>query len=275
VGLHTPSTDQSPRRPAYAADGKTLYGSGPAGAQVHLLAAVDHHTGVVVAQTTVEGKTNEITRFVPLLAALDLTGAVITADALHTQREHARWLVEHRNAGYVFVVKGNQPTLHHQVKHLPWSKALISDEVHTRGHGRYDIRRLQVLTVAPAIGLDFPHAVQAIRLPRRRMNLTNGHWSTVTVHAVTNFTADQATPAELADWLRGHWTIEVLHHVRDVTFAEDASQLRTRNAPRAMATLRNAAVSVLRLAGTTPIAKTLRSNARDPHRPLQLLGLLP
>lgn len=275
VGLHTPSADQPPRRRAYAADGKTLCGSGPAGSQVHLLAAVDHHTGVVVAQTTVDGKTNEITRFVPLLADLDLTGAVITADALHTQREHARWLVEQRNAGYVFVVKKNQPTLYHQVKHLPWGKVPVSDEVHTRGHGRYDIRRLQVLTVAPAIGLDFPYAVQAIRVRRRRMNLTTGRWSTVTVYAVTNFTADQATPAELADWLRGHWTIEVLHHVRDVTFAEDASQIHTRNAPRSMATLRNAAVSVLRLTGTTTIARALRSNARDPRRPLRLLGLLP
>ncbi|MGC9668450.1 ISAs1 family transposase [Planosporangium sp. 12N6] len=274
VGLHTPPADQPPHRRAYATDGKTLRGSGPAGSQVHLLAAVDHHTGAVVAQTAVDGKTNEITRFVPLLADLDLAGAVVTADALHTQREHARWLVEQRNAGYVFVVKKNQPTLYHQVKHLPWGKVPIDDEVHTRGHGRDDIRRLQVVTVARSIGLDFPYAVQAVRVRRRRMNLTTGRWSTVTVYAVTNFTADQATPAELADWLRGHWTIEVLHHVRDVTFAEDASQLRTGNAPRAMATLRNAAVSVLRLAGTTTIARALRHNARDPHRPLRLLGLL-
>ncbi|MEV0569759.1 hypothetical protein [Dactylosporangium sp. NPDC050588] len=107
------------------------------------------------------------------------------------------------------------------------------------------------------------------------MNLTTGRWSTVTVYAVTNLTAGQATPAEPADWLRGHWTIEVLHHVRDVTFAEDASQIRTGNAPRAMATLRNVAVSVLRLAGTTTIARALRANARDPRRPLQVLGLLP
>ncbi|GAA1542180.1 hypothetical protein GCM10009827_072110 [Dactylosporangium maewongense] len=96
------------------------------------------------------------------------------------------------------------------------------------------------------------------------MNLTTGRWSTVTVNAVTNLTAGQATPAELADGLRGHWTIEVLHHVRDATFAEDASQIRTGNAPQAMATLRNVAVSVLRLAGTTTIARALRANARDP-----------
>jgi hypothetical protein len=69
VGLHTPSAQAPPRRRAYAADGKTLCGSGPAGSQVHLLAAIDHPSGVVVAQTAVDGKTNEITRFVPLLSA--------------------------------------------------------------------------------------------------------------------------------------------------------------------------------------------------------------
>ncbi len=84
-------------RRVYSVDGKTLRGSGPAGAQVHLLAALDQHTGAVLAQLDVAGKTNEITRFQPLLAGLDLTAAVITADALHTQREHARWLAEDRS----------------------------------------------------------------------------------------------------------------------------------------------------------------------------------
>jgi hypothetical protein len=59
------------------------------------------------------------------------------------------------------------------------------------------------------------------------------------VHAVTSLTAAQASPARLADYVRGHWGIEALHHVRDTTFAEDASQLRTGTAPRAMASLRN------------------------------------
>jgi predicted transposase YbfD/YdcC len=126
--------------------------------------------------------------------------------------------------------------------------------------------------VLGALRLDFPHAVQAIRVRRRRMNLATGRWSTVTVYAVTSLTADQADPAQLADWLRGHWIIEALHHVRDVTFAEDASQVRAGNAPRTMASLRNIAISLLRLAGRTNIAQALRHNARNPNRPLQLLG---
>jgi len=61
----------------------------------------------------------------------------------------------------------------------------------------------------------------------------------VTVYAVTSRTAAQASPARLADWIRGHWGIEALHHLRDTTFAEDASQIRTGATPRAMASLRN------------------------------------
>jgi predicted transposase YbfD/YdcC len=260
-------------RRVYSVDGKTLRGSGPAGMQVHLLAVLDQHTGTVLGQVDVNGKTNELTRFQPLLDPLDLTGVVVTADALHTQREHARWLAETKQAGYVFTVKKNQPRLYRQLKTLPWAKIPIQDETSTRGHGRYDIRRLQVVTCTGALALDFPHAVQALRIRRRRLNLTTGRWSTVTVYAITNLTAAQANPADLADWLRGHWSIEVLHHIRDTTYTEDASRLRTGNAPRVMATLRNTAISLLRLAGITTIAKALRHNSRNPHRPLQLLGI--
>ncbi|SCF72768.1 hypothetical protein [Streptomyces sp. Ncost-T10-10d] len=81
-------------------------------------------------------------------------------------------------------------------------------------------------------------------------------------------TAEQATPTELASLIRDHSKVEALHHVRDVTFAEDASRLRTSTAPRAMATWRNLAIGALRLAGDTNLASALRHNARDAHRPL-------
>jgi len=77
-------------------------------------------SGPVLAQAAVDGKTNEITAFAPLLAPLELAGAVITADALHTQREHAQFLVSDKKAHYILVVKKNQPSLYAQVKNLPW-----------------------------------------------------------------------------------------------------------------------------------------------------------
>jgi predicted transposase YbfD/YdcC len=260
-------------RRVYRVDGKTLRGSGSAGAQVHLLAVLDQHTGTVLGQVNVTGKTNELTRFRPLLDPLDLTGVVVTADALHTQREQARRRTEDKPAGYVFTVKKNRPRLYRQLTALPWAKIPVQDETGQRGHGRYDIRRLQVVTCTGALALDFPHAVQALRIRRRRLNLATGRWSTVTLYAITNLTAAQASPADLADALRGHWSIEVLHHIRDTSYAEDTSRMRTGNAPRVMATLRNTAISLLRLAGITTITKALRRNSRNPYRPLQLLGI--
>ncbi|MEU2742268.1 hypothetical protein ABZ656_45030 [Streptomyces sp. NPDC007095] len=93
------------------------------------------------------------------------------------------------------------------------------------------------------------------------------------VYAVTSLTAEQATVAHLAHLVCEHWKIEALHHVRDATFADDASQLRTGNESRAMATWRNLAIGAFRTAGVENIAADLRRNARDPRRPLALLGL--
>jgi hypothetical protein len=133
-----------------------------------------------------------------------------------------------------------------------------------------ELRRLQVTTIA---GLDFPHATQAIRITRRVRSLRRRRWRTVSVYAITSLTAAQASPARLADWIRGHWGIEALHHIRDTTFGEDASQVRTGTAPRAMASLRNLAIGILRAHGHRNIAATLRRNARDATRVLPLLGI--
>jgi predicted transposase YbfD/YdcC len=256
---------------ALAVDGKTLRGSGHDDrAKVHLLAVLDHASSAALGQADVGEKTNELTCFAPLLAPLDLAATVITADALHTQREHAHWLVTVKHAAYLFIVKGNQPTLHHRLKTLPWKQVPLGHETHDRGHGRYEIRRLQVLS---SDRLDFPHAVQAIRITRRVRNQKTRKWRTVTVYAITNLTAAQASPADLSGYIRGHWSIEVLHHIRDVTYAEDASQIRTGKAPHAMASLRNLAIGILRAAGQSNIAKALRRNARDATRPLTLVGI--
>jgi Transposase DDE domain len=107
-------------RGAIAVDGKTLRGAvGDDGRQVHLLAALAHGSGTVLAQCRVDAKTNEITGFRPLLDDVDLAGRVVTADALRTQTEHARYLVADRQADYVLTVKDNQPGLVAAIDHLP------------------------------------------------------------------------------------------------------------------------------------------------------------
>jgi predicted transposase YbfD/YdcC len=266
-----PPATQPAWRQAVAVDGKTLRSSGHhSNPQVHLLAAMDHTSRAVLGQADIDHTTNEIARFRPLLEGLDLAGRVVTADALHTQREHADWLVTTKHAAYLLIVKHNQPALHHQLATLPWPDIPVADRTRDRGHARVELRRLQVTTIA---GLDFPHATQAIRITRRVRPLGSRRWRTVTVYAVTSLTAAQAHPARLADWIRGHWGIEALHHLRDTTFAEDASKVRTGTAPRAMASLRNLAIGILRARGDRNLAAALRRNARDATRLLPLLGI--
>ena len=231
---------------------------------------MDYSSGAVLAQAEVDARTNEITQFQPLLEGLDLAGRVVTAEALHTQRAHADWLVTTKQAAYVLIVKANQPSLHHQLTALPWRDIPVADHTRDRGHHRVEVRRLQVATVS---GLGFPHATQAIRIIRRVRPLRSCRWRTVTVYAVTSLTAAQAHPARLADWIRGHWGIEAVHHIRDTTFAEDASQVRSGSAPRAMASLRNLAIGILRARGHRNVAAALRRNARDATRVLPLLGI--
>ena len=202
-------------RRAVAVDGKAVRGTRHAsgdGQPVHLLAVLDQQAGAVLGQVRVDGKTNEITRFAPLLEPLDLAGCVITADALHTQREHAQFLVAEKQAHYILVVKKNQPGLYAQVKNLPWRRIPVAARQHDRGHGREEHRTLKAAAVAA--GLAFPHAAQAICLTRRIRPLDGGRWRTVTVYAITSLDAHQATPAQLAAWIRGHWQIEALHHIR-------------------------------------------------------------
>jgi hypothetical protein len=95
----------------------------------------------------------------------------------------------------------------------------------------------------------------------------------VTVHAITSLPFTRARPARLADLPRGHWAIEALHRIRDVTFAEDASQVRTGAAPGVMAVMRNLVIGVLSRAGPVNVAAALRRHARDPYRPLATLEM--
>lgn len=267
------ATTQAPRSGlhAIAVDGKTCRGArtvkGPA---VHLLGVVDHHSGAVLAQGRVEATTGEVQAFRPVLDHLDLTGVVVTADALHTQRAHVHYLHRH-GARYVFIVKGNQPKLATQLAALPWAQVPTAHEATTKAHGRIEHRELKLTRVRA--GIAFPHARLAVQITRtRRHSRGQTKTSREVVYAVTDLDYQHVTPAQIADLVRGHWAIENrLHWVRDVTFDEDRSQVRTGTAAHVMATLRNLAITVHRHAGATNIAHALRAVA---HRPARLLALI-
>jgi predicted transposase YbfD/YdcC len=261
------------QRRVIAIDGKTVRGArtrdtsgNTMSAAPHLVAAFDHDSGAVLGQLAVTAKSNEIPAVRTLLGALDLTGAVVTMDAMHTQTDTAKLIVE-AGGDHVFTVKGNQPSLHAACKALPW-RDIPARSVTSKGHGRRVTRTIKVVT-APT-WIDFHGAVQVAQL--RRTVTRSGKKTVEVVYLITSATPSAAPPATLAAWVQGHWGIENrLHWVRDVTFDEDRSQVRTGAAPQVMATLRNLVISLLRLAGWTNIAHALRHHASDRRRPLALL----
>nr|WP_243707901.1 ISAs1 family transposase [Micromonospora sp. KC606] len=161
----------------------------------HVMAACDQAVGVVLASTDVDGKTNEITRFAPLLDQIgDLRDTVITADALHCQREHVDYLAE-RGAHWILTVKGNQPSLHTKLAGLPWRAVPDATRDTDCGHGRREIRTLKALTIST--GIDFPHAAQALQIRRRRRRLDQPkRFTTEAVYAITDLRVHQAKPAQ-------------------------------------------------------------------------------
>lgn len=256
---------------AVAVDGKTCRGAlGTDGTRMHLFSAVEHTTGIPLGQVRAETKGHEIAAFATVLDRIELAGVVVTADALHTQKAHAAYLHRHR-AKYVFIVKRNQPSLHHRLSALPWADIPVGHRSEGKGHGRRETRTVQVTAVAAGIG--FPHARLAARIHRTRTKVGTAKTSTETVYAVTSLGWEEATPAQLAEVIRGHWAIENrIHYVRDLTYDEDRSQVRTGQAPRTMATLRNVAIGLIRAShGDASIAAVTRSLGRRVTVLLELL----
>ena len=162
-------------------------------------------------------------------------------------------------------VKANMPALYRQLKKLPWAQVPAVSSV-TEDHG-LRARRTVKAALAPA-WTGFDGAAQVAQL--RRTVTQNGKKTVEVVYLVTS--DGDVDPATLAAWVRGHWEIEnCLHWVRDVTYLEDKSLVRTGNAPRVMASLRSLAISLLRLDGHDNIAAANRHHLRDPQRTLTLL----
>ncbi|WP_436850329.1 ISAs1 family transposase [Streptomyces massasporeus] len=185
-------------RKAIAVDGKTLRGSRTTKQPAIALIAAMTHSGQVLAQRQIDGKSNEIPAFAPLLDGIDLTGAVITADALHTQHDHAAYLHE-RGAHYLAVVKRNHPALHESVRRLPWHDVRLDHYERGRPHHRVEIRRLKTAVFAH---LAYPHARQALQVVRWRRDLGTGKLTIERIYLVTSLPPGAATGSELAAWIR-------------------------------------------------------------------------
>jgi len=261
-----------------AVDGKAVRGAKRAdGTQVQLLAALRHDTGMVIGQRNVENdKTNEILAFAPLLEPINLADRVVTADAMHTQKNAAR-LVAGKGGHYIFGVKENQPRLWNAAVDAGDGIDLDHPEHETceRAHGRIDRHRVWSAPVPSTI--TFPHARTFIIVERESSTLDDVRVSIETRFYVTDLTEADACVEHLLRLVRGHWAIESLHWVRDNTFDEDRSQVRTGTLPRVLATLRNLAIGIIRHTTyrTVNIAAATRQLARQPDLALDLLGIPP
>jgi predicted transposase YbfD/YdcC len=122
--------------------------------------------------------------------------------------------------------------------------------------------------------VDFPHVGQVFWVRREVTHLKKNKQTTEIAYGITSLTPDEASPKRVLELNRMHWGIEnSLHWVRDETFGEDRSQIRTGNAPRVMATLKNLVITILRRCGATSIAKAIRELSFSINRALTVIGL--
>ena len=260
---------------AVATDGKTIRNTGRPGVdgeEIRLFSALTHAESVVIAQRRVPADTNEITQVSGLLARMDLAGVAVTGDAAHACHATAAHLARERGGHYTLTVKGNHPGLLAQIATVlppaaPGSEHHVSED---RGHGRI-VRR--AIWVAPAQGFDFPGVAQVFRIRRGTFDHLGRRLAKEVVHGVTSVTAERATPEQLAGLVREHWRIENKSRwVRDVVYREDHQHVYSGTGAQVMATLRNLALGLLRLAGITEITRTLQRIAADRTRILPIIA---
>jgi len=166
-------------------------------------------------------------------------------------------------------VKRNQPLLYAQVRALPWGQVPVGASSRETGHGRTETRTLKAAHVSH---LDFPPARQAIKITRWRQDTATGRVSRQTIYAITGLTSADAAASDLARLVREHWSIEAHHHIRDLSFGEDASASRTGSGPVNLATIRAAVTAALKDAGYLHIPEGRRDHT-TPAETLRLHGL--
>ena len=256
-------------------DGKTLRGSIGAGETrgEHLLAAYLPGEGVVLAQVAVDRKENEITAAPRLLETIDLRDKVVSGDAMLTQRELSRQVVE-GGGDYLWSVKDNQPQLRDDLatcfaEASPSAPGLANTV--EKGHGRIEQRRLWASADLNDY-LDWPYVQQVFRLDRHTRCVKTGVVTNETVYGITSLSPERADPQQLLSLARGHWNIENgLHYRRDETLREDWCHLRLGHTQRMMAAINNLVLGLLLRRGVKNVPQQRRRYAARWDEALKLI----
>jgi predicted transposase YbfD/YdcC len=231
-------------------DGKTLrhsFDTATGKSALHVVSAWASQLRICLGQVAVEGKSNEITAVPKLLELLELTGAVVTLDAMHCQKDTTA-AIRAKKADYVITVKANQPKLHDAVQQFFLDaanrdyKGVRIHNTTERNRGRVERREVYVAP-APAELTDSGEWVGLRSIGMIYRYRKDGEES----HAVTFFISSLPPRVKrIARHVRGHWGVEnSLHWVLDVTFAEDDSRIRKDNSPEIAGAFRRLALSVL------------------------------
>lgn len=237
-----------------AIDGKTLrhsFDKANDKSCIHMVSAWAQANGMVLGQLKVDEKSNEITAIPKLLEILELSGCIVTIDAMGCQKEIAEKIVS-KDADYVLALKGNQGNMHEDVKlkfdttDLNALKKTPSNYYSTVDgeHGRIETREYFLLSALNDLALanEWP-GLKSIGMVRATREVNNK----VTEENRFYLTTIYADAKKFGDSVRGHWGVEnSLHWVLDVTFHEDASRIRKDNAPENVAILRHIALNLLK-----------------------------
>jgi predicted transposase YbfD/YdcC len=249
-------------------DGKSLRGTIPSGQTrgLHLLAVQQGAQNLVLAQTAVSSKENEISAAPGLLKQVEMRGKVVSGDALLAQKKLSRQIVR-AGGDYLWIVKDNHPRLLKQLEAHFAAEAMAAGtaradyetaQSYDKGHGRIESRRL-TSSSRIANTLDWPYLGQAFRLDRQVFTCRTQAERQETVYGLTSLPPTEAAPARLLALQRGHWSIENgLHYRRDVTFHEDACRMKSHRAAEALAVFNNLALGLMRHAGWENIAAARR-----------------
>lgn len=236
-----------------AIDGKTLCGSkldaNGTGA-LHVVSAYAHEAGLVLAQRAVEGKSNEITAIPDVLNLLEIDGAIVTIDAIGTQKSIARKIIA-KKADYLLALKGNQKALHDDVVEFFSDQELTTAcprfEDTSFGHGRIEERHCRV-TAAEDWLIDHHPEWDNLRsiaeVTVRRTHKKTGETSCQTRYYISSLQPD---PAIILAASRSHWSIENnVHWQLDVSLREDNSRTRKDHSARNLAMIRRAVLNMAR-----------------------------
>ncbi len=201
--------------------------------------------------------------FIPLLEGIDIAGKTITVDALLTQRNLARYLVEQRHAHYVFTAKANQPILMDDIR-LFFEQRGQPDfrEPLTLAHGRVESRAIWTTTRLNDY-LDFPGVGQAFAIERHTIEKKTGKTSTEIAYGIASHTPDSANPQRLLAFNRSHWGVEAHHYILDWNWDEDRCTLHTGHGPQNITRLRRFTVGLIQSKSSDSVAATIRKLARN------------